>query len=168
MTFYSEFTDAQKLNLTNKYAESLDNIIFVHCTHIKGVHMFYKCPFCFNVRGKTKYNPLKKNGEKYKSIKPTFHHHGSGFDNSNRSEGRSTHCSSKYHIDEVFGSHKDLELKMIRNKITKQQFNFIMEKKSEFLKEQEKEVIMVVDENTIRESSEEQQALSYIKYHNSH
>tara|TARA_R110000851_G_scaffold330612_1_gene503621 strand:- start:470 stop:976 length:507 start_codon:yes stop_codon:yes gene_type:complete len=164
MTFYSEFTEAQKLNLKDKYADRLDRVLFVHCSHIKGVHMFYKCPFCFDVRGRTKYNPLKKNGQMYKSLKPTYHHHGSGFNNSNRTEGRSTHCSSKYHIDEVFGSHQELELKKARNKITQGQFDFIMKKRFEFLKEQEKEVVMVVDDNTIRETSEEQQALSYIKY----
>jgi len=150
MTFYSDFTEAQKINLENKYTDRLDNVIFVHCSHIKGVHMYYKCPFCFDVNGRTKYNPLKRNGEIYKSLKPHLHCHGSGFDVSNRTEGRITHCCSKYHTDDIFGSHKDLELKMVRNKITKEQFDFIKEKRINFLKEQDKEVIMVVDDNTIK------------------
>ena len=58
MTFYSDFTEAQKINLENKYTHRLDNVIFVHCSHIKGVHMYYKCPFCFDVNGRIKYNPL--------------------------------------------------------------------------------------------------------------
>tara|TARA_R110002073_G_scaffold124671_2_gene268994 strand:- start:896 stop:1402 length:507 start_codon:yes stop_codon:yes gene_type:complete len=168
MTFYSEFTEAEKLNLTEKYADELDRVLFVHCSHIKGVHMFYKCPFCFDVRNKIKYNPLKKDGTMYKSLKPHYHFHGSGFDNSNRTEGRITHCSSKYHLDEIFGSHPDLEVKVIKNKLSKEQFDFIMKKRKEFLKDQEKEIVMVVDDNTIRETSEEQQALSFIKYQKKH
>jgi len=168
MTFYSEFTEAQKNNLKEKYTDRLDGVVFVHCTRIKGVHMFYKCPFCFDVRGRTKYNPLKKNGQMYKSLKPTFHFHGSGFDNSNRIEGRSTHCSSKYHLDEVFGSHQELELKIARKKITQEQFDFIIEKRNQFLAEQQKEVVMVVDDNTIRETSNEAQYQLLQKYHRNH
>ena len=168
MTSYSEFSESQISNLTERYADRLDSVIFVHCSSIKGVHMFYKCPFCFSVGVSTKYNPLKKNGQMYKSLKPTFHHHGSGFDNSNRIEGRSTHCSSKYHIDEVFGKQQDLEMKMIKNKISKQQYDFIMEKRDVFYKEQQKEVVMVVDDNTIRETSDEAQYQLLQKYNRNH
>ena len=166
MTFYSKFSSNQIIDLTNKYEQYLDNSIFVHCNRIEGVHLFYKCPFCFKMRGKTKYSPLKKNGQPYKSIKPTYHHHGSNFDNSNRVEHRGSHCSAKNNIDEICGSHKDLQLKLARNKITKGQYDYIMKKRHLIEKELSKSVLIVIDDNTQKVTSEEQQSLNFIRHQN--
>ena len=164
MTFYYPFTESQKTELIAEYSKYIDNTIFVHCNRINGVQFYYECPFCFKVGNSTKYSQYKKNGKKYVSIKPNEHLHGSGFENHNRTESRSSHCSSKYHIDELFGSHQELELKKIRKKITQDEFDAIIEKKKEFYNELDKMVVIVIDDDTVRETTYEEQLVLAKKY----
>lgn len=54
--------------------------------------IIYECPFCFRLGKKITNSLWKKNGTRYKTLKPNYHFHGNDGDMSNRVEKRSSHC----------------------------------------------------------------------------
>ena len=45
MPIYFNATEEQKQEFMERYDTQYSDISFVHCSRIRGVHMYYVCPF---------------------------------------------------------------------------------------------------------------------------
>jgi len=150
MPFYFDATEEQRKELMEHYDTRYSDISFVHCNRIKGVHMYYTCPFCQRVGNRLRYSTkpfqkaIKANGQEYKSAKPVEHYHGSGYNNKNRFETRLSHCCARNYDYEcmalAFGNNEKM--------------------KDDFKENVDMEICMVVDDNTVRETTDENQVLN--------
>ena len=62
--------------LENDMLLETDNEVLVHCSLLTKTQMYYRCPYCWRLGRNIKSSPYKKNGDLYKTIKPTLHFHG--------------------------------------------------------------------------------------------
>jgi len=112
--------------------------------------MYYTCPFHQRVGGYAKYSttpfstPIKSNGQPYKSAKTVEHFHGSGYNNKNRFEMRSSHCCAKNCDRECL----------------KLAFGDNQKMKDDFKENVRMPVCIVIDDNTVRETTDENQVLN--------
>lgn len=175
MPIYFNATEDQKQEFMERYDTKYSDISFVHCSRIRGVHMYYVCPFAMDVGSREKISqtpfaaPLKANGTPYKSAKPIERCHGSNYNNKNRFETRSSHCNMKYQTDVIDDTFKMKYWRGIegcpddwikRKRITKSEFERFPKLYWQYVENVDMLVCIVIDDNTIRETTDENQALN--------
>ena len=94
-TFYGTWSPESALELLGNPDYDTTKYTVVKCYRINNTQLHYECPFCYQVQGRTNFSRCSKKGVPYKTLKPTYHRHGSGGDNSNRIEIREPHCCAK-------------------------------------------------------------------------